>query len=79
MFVAATRTVVIAEPIRNLAQHPNRVISSVASRLSNAGQGAEAHRFTEQSLDDLFEAYRPRLRESLKIPGDREKIYIFDK
>jgi hypothetical protein len=79
MFVAANQSVVIAEPIRNLAQHPNPLISSVASRLSNADHGAEEPRFTEQTFDDLFEPHRPQLRESFKIPGAREKVYVFDK
>jgi SAM-dependent methyltransferase len=79
MVVAAARSVVIAEPIRNLTQHPNRVISSVASRLSNAGFGAEELRFTEERLDDLFEPYRTQLRQAFKIPGEREKVYVFDK
>lgn len=56
MVDAATRCVIIAEPIRNLSQSKNPVIRSVAKRSTNPGTGNTPKRFTEESLQELLNA-----------------------
>ena len=79
MVAAATRRVIIAEPIRNLSDSRNRLVAWSARRLTNPGDGAPERRFTESTLDQLFAQYGSRVLESLVIPGGREKIYVIEK
>lgn len=76
MLAAARHTVIIAEPIRNLATSDNRVLAALGKRYTDAGDGAQAHRFTEQSLDELFAAHRHRVLEQRLIAGGREKMFV---
>jgi SAM-dependent methyltransferase len=76
MLAAATRQVIISEPIRNLASSKSRVVSWPAQLLSDPGLGKQAHRFTEASLDSLFEPYADRVVRTLHVAGGREKAYV---
>ncbi|MEV0252498.1 methyltransferase domain-containing protein [Nocardia sp. NPDC050712] len=76
MLTAARDQVIIAEPIRNLATSDNRVLAAIGQRFTNAGTGAQAHRFTEDSLDEFFARYAERVVRSEVIAGGREKLYV---
>jgi hypothetical protein len=76
MLRAAREQVIIAEPIRNLASSNIPLLSWFARRGTDPGHGDKPHRFTEQTLDDFFTCYAPRLRRSFLIPGGREKVYV---
>jgi len=76
MLKAARKSVIIAEPIRNLSQSRHRWIASLSRRLSDPGDGRSAHRFTESSLDDLFAPYTPQVTEHFLTPGGREKVFV---
>jgi SAM-dependent methyltransferase len=78
MLRAARRQVIIAEPIRNLAQSRIPVLAGFARRHSNPGKGDHVHRFTEQTLDELFAGYSTNLQRSFLIPGGREKVYLLN-
>jgi SAM-dependent methyltransferase len=78
MLRAARRQVIVAEPIRNLADSRVPLLAWLARRQTDPGSGPQPHRFTEQTLDGLFAAYQPRVVRSFLIPGGREKVYALD-
>ncbi len=41
-----------------------------------SGMGGGERRFTEATLDQLFEPYRDRVLRAELIPGGREKLYV---
>lgn len=76
MLAAATEQVIVAEPVRNLATSDNPVLATIGKRFTDAGDGEQAHRFTEPTLDEFFAGYGAQvLRQSL-IAGGREKLYV---
>lgn len=79
MGAAARVALIVAEPIRNLAQSKIPLVGAISSLLTNAGDGAQPHRFTEQSLDELFFECFESLPETFYIAGGREKVYVFPK
>ncbi|MFF3224151.1 class I SAM-dependent methyltransferase [Nocardia suismassiliense] len=78
MLKAARKQVIIAEPVRNIASSDNRVLAAIGQRFTNAGDGAQAHRFTEETLDELFRGYESRVVRQSLIAGGREKLYVLD-
>ncbi|MBX6312942.1 MAG: class I SAM-dependent methyltransferase [Isosphaeraceae bacterium] len=78
MLAAAREQVIIAEPIRNLTTSRNPWIAALASRQTDAGQGAEARRFNESTLDAFLGSLAIRPSRSFLIPGGREKVYVLD-
>jgi Ribosomal RNA methyltransferase (FmrO) len=79
MLVSTTHSVIISEPVRNLADSSNRLIASSARWLTNAGDGPERNRFTELTLDELFAPYQSLISRSFLIPGGREKVFVLEK
>jgi trans-aconitate methyltransferase len=75
MLDAARTAVIISEPIRNLSTSSSAIIRQIAVKLSGPG-GERPQRFTEGTLDQLFERYAESLIDKFKIPGGREKIYL---
>lgn len=78
LFAAATKAVIISEPILTLANSKNPIISFIARRAANPGTGAAMNRFNEQSLMQLFNSYKGQLRTLFKINGGREMVGVFD-
>ncbi|MET8779694.1 methionine biosynthesis protein MetW [Nocardia sp. NPDC004654] len=76
MLAAASKAVIVAEPVRNLATSRNRILATVGRRFTNAGDGRQAHRFTEATLDEFFGRYEPRIAQRSLIAGGREKLYV---
>jgi len=76
MLQAARVQVIIAEPIRNLADSEVPLASALARRFTDPGNGPSARRFTEQSLIRFFQPYLPRCVRTFLIPGGRERIYV---
>lgn len=76
MLAAAGKQVIIAEPIRNLASSDNRVLAAIGKRFTDAGDGAQAHRFTEATLDEFFLGYESRVVQRSLIAGGREKLFV---
>jgi Glycosyl transferase family 2 len=75
MLAAARTALIIAEPIRNLAQSKLPIIRSLTPVLTNPGVGPQPRRFTEQSLDGLFAGSLQTSVRAFFISGGREKIY----
>lgn len=78
MLAAAREQVIIAEPVRNLASSDNRVLALLGQRFTDAGDGAQAHRFTEATLDEFFGRYPDRIAQRSLIAGGREKLYVLN-
>ena len=78
MLAAANQQVIVAEPIRNLSTSKLPFLSAVARATAGAVPGNHPTRFTEETLDLLFARYRPELKESFKIPGGRDKVYVLE-
>jgi len=78
MIAAATRQVIISEPIRNLTHATSPLIASIAKRLTNPGSGTQLRRFTEESLDEVFSGFSDYSVECKRIDGGREKIYVIN-
>ena len=80
MILAAEKQVLIAEPIRNMADSRARSLAFLSRKLTNPGTGDQPSRFNETRLDALMEQYQLRgysVRGEL-IAGGREKLYILD-
>jgi SAM-dependent methyltransferase len=76
MLKAAGKQVIIAEPIRNLSTSNLPLLARLARRHADPGSGNHQRRFTEESLDQFFSRYAPRISLQFLIPGGREKIYV---
>lgn len=78
MIKAARRQVILAEPIRNLATSASPLLAMLGRVFTNPGVGEQSHRFTEESLDELFSFYGSQVDRSFLIAGGREKVYIIN-
>jgi SAM-dependent methyltransferase len=78
MLAAAEKHVLIAEPIRNVADSKNPVLAFLARKFTNPGTGDQPNRFNEARLDALLKPYQQngQVLESRLIAGGREKLYI---
>ncbi|WP_067470209.1 class I SAM-dependent methyltransferase [Nocardia amamiensis] len=76
MLAAAGEQVIVAEPVRNLATSDNPVLATIGKRFTDAGDGEQAHRFTEPTLDELFAGYGAQVVRQSLIAGGREKLYV---
>ncbi|MGQ4600000.1 methionine biosynthesis protein MetW [Nocardia sp. R6R-6] len=76
MLASATEQVIVAEPVRNLATSGNPVLATIGKRFTDAGDGEQADRFTERTLDEFFTGYGPRVVRRSLIAGGREKLYV---
>ena len=76
MLEAASRSVIVSEPIRNLTSSRIPWLGAIARRMTDPGVGQEtsARRFTEASLDQLMKPYD--IRSAFLAPGGRDKIYV---
>src|SRR5262249_49052936 len=78
MVAAAEKQVLIAEPIRNVADSQVPLLAFLARKLTNPGTGDQPRRFNEALLDAMLEPYwqRGQVVASRLIAGGREKLYI---
>jgi SAM-dependent methyltransferase len=78
MLRAASRRVIIAEPIRNLSDSRLPIVAALARRHTDPGLGARPQRFTEATLDAFFGALPTRPSRAFLTPGGREKVYVLE-
>lgn len=76
MLAAANDHVIIAEPVRNMAQSNVRIVAALGRRMTDPGSGEQASRFTEATLDTFLES--SPVRQTQLIAGGREKLYVLD-
>ena len=74
MKAAATRAVIISEPVHNLSRHPS-LMGRVAARLTNPGIGEYRERFNLAELQALASTHGAT--EFLHHDGDRNAIAVF--
>ena len=74
MQTAATRAVIISEPVHNLSQHAS-LLGGIASRLTNPGVGEYRERFNLSDLQALAAAHGAT--EFLHGEGERNAIVVF--
>lgn len=79
MLLAARKQVIVSEAIKNIANSRWPIVNALARRLAGAVAGEGVVRFTERTLDQLFERYRDCVIDAFKIPGGRDKVYVLDK
>ena len=78
MLSAARKSVIIAEPVRNLATSSSSFLSFIGKTFTNAGSGEQANRFNQESLEAFLDRYRAHLSRSFPIAGGREVVYVLD-
>jgi SAM-dependent methyltransferase len=78
MLKAARRQVIIAEPIRNLTTSDSPLLAMIGRVFTKTGLGEQPHRFTEESLDELFDVYERQVDQSFLIAGGREKVFVIN-
>ena len=76
MRASALHTVIISEPVRNLATSRWPLVARLAGASASPGDRHHSDRFTEASLDALMAGYGDAVCESRLIPGGRDKIYL---
>ena len=76
MLSAARTSVIIAEPVKNLAASSFGAVAWMAQRLTNPGTHRMVARFTEPSLRELFGNYP--LVDCALIAGGRELCAVLD-
>lgn len=75
MLAAASRRVILSEPIRNLTNSGLAPLAAFARRRADPGDGAGTQRFDEASLDAFMGRYRDRIECAFVIPGGRDKVF----
>lgn len=76
---SALKKVIISEPINNLSNSNNRVISFIARRSANPGTGHTKDRFIEETFREFFiNNYNSRIEKFKFIPGKRELMVILN-
>jgi SAM-dependent methyltransferase len=80
MCAAAEKQVLIAEPVRNMADSNFPPFALLARKFTNPGTRDQPSRFNEALLDSLFEPYRKRgqVIHCALIAGGREKLYVLN-
>jgi len=78
MLAAARRNVLLTEPVQNLADSKNPVVSWMASKLADPGTGDQASRFNERLFGEFVDHYRPdgRVIDYYPIAAGRERLCV---
>ena len=76
MRAAATRSVIVAEPVRNLASSRVGVVARLGAGAAATAQGAQAQRFDAASLGELMARFGDGVLSCTTIPGGREHVYV---
>jgi hypothetical protein len=74
---AAKKQLIISEPIRNRAQSNNPLISFLARRAVNPGNGHRLERFDENRLLECFRFFE-EFKKIIIVPGGIDMIGIFE-
>jgi hypothetical protein len=78
MIRAAKKSVILTEPVRNLADSKNQLVASLARKLSNPGTRDQPHRFNGPLFEKFVSRYRARnlVLGYYPIAGGREQLCI---
>ena len=73
---SARRKIIVAEPIRNMANSPIGLLRWIALKQTNPGTGNLTQRFDEHSFRQLAESFGKDLEALFKLPGGREMCMV---
>jgi hypothetical protein len=73
---SASDKVIISEPVRNLSDSSNPVVSFVARYSANPGTGHKIDRFTEETFRAFFRNNYDKLIEKFKFTPDRKELIV---
>lgn len=76
MRAAARASVVVSEPVRNLASSRLGVVARLAAGGAATAHGAQAQRFDAESLEALMARFGGAVRFRGPVPGGREHVYV---
>jgi SAM-dependent methyltransferase len=78
MLMAAGRSVILTEPVQNLADSKNPMVSWMASKLANPGTGDQASRFNEVRFEKFVDHYRRsgQVADFRPIAASRERLCV---
>jgi SAM-dependent methyltransferase len=76
MRAAARRSVIVAEPVRNLASSRLRPLARLGAGGAATAQGAQPQRFDAESLRALMAGFGDAVVFSAPAPGGREHVYV---
>ena len=78
MLTAAEVNVILAEPVRNVADSNNPLFAWLARKLTNPGTGDQPHRFNKERFEKFIDYYRgeDRVIRSCPIAGGREWLCV---
>lgn len=76
MRAAAIRSVVVAEPVRNLASSRLGLVARLGAGAAATAQGAQAQRFDAESLRELMARFGDAVQSCEPAPGGREHVYV---
>ncbi|MGH2898256.1 MAG: hypothetical protein ACRDMZ_06240, partial [Solirubrobacteraceae bacterium] len=76
MRAAAGRSVVISEPVRNLACSRLGVVARLGAAGAATAHGAQPVRFDAVSLRALMDGFGDAVIDSATVPGGREHVYV---
>ena len=79
MLDSARYKVIISEPVINLVNSKNKIISTIAKYSVNPGTGPTPNRFTKKSLHLFFiKNYKNIIEKMCPIVGGRDMLYILN-
>jgi SAM-dependent methyltransferase len=78
MLEAASKNVLLTEPVRNLADSPNPLVAWLARKLTNPGTGEQPRRFNATRFTDFLAPYRAagRVVDTYTIAAGREQLCV---
>lgn len=78
MRAAARRSVIIAEPVRNVASSRLGLVARLGAGAAATADGAQAQRFDARSLRELMRgpAFGDAVTFHASVPGGREHLYV---
>jgi len=79
LLAAAQKTVIIAEPVKNLSTSQNGLIRFIAKRFSNPGTHHQMERFNEESFVAFCNTFPANLTSISASANGKELIAVFNK
>ena len=76
MRAAATNSVIVSEPVRNLASSRLGVVARLGAGGAATAAGAQAQRFDADSLAALMGGFGDAVLFHAPVPGGREHVYV---
>ncbi|MFA4981133.1 MAG: methionine biosynthesis protein MetW [Candidatus Omnitrophota bacterium] len=79
MYAAASKYLIISEPVKNNADSGSPIIASLARALNNPGDGTKAHRFKVDTLKVALEPFRNLIVKEFPAAGGIDYVAVIKK